>query len=97
MRRIWRTRRHSVRQRPLNRPRSSAPLPFKSVQPDLLGMPNSYSNAWGDFDNDGDLDLAVSLGSGEVRLYRNDNGALVSVGAEMGMPQAGGAATNCAA
>ncbi len=62
---------------------------FTSVQPDLLGVVNSYSNAWGDFDNDGDLDLAVSLGSGEVRLYRNDSGALVSVGAQVGMPQAG--------
>ena len=68
----------------------SAPLPFVSVQPRLFGMPNSYSNSWGDFDNDGNLDLAVSLGSGEVRLYRNDNGTLVSVGKEMGLPQAGG-------
>jgi hypothetical protein len=57
--------------------------------PDLLGVANSSSNAWGDSDNDGDLDLAVSLGSGEVRLYRNDVGVLVSVGAEMRMPQAG--------
>ena len=67
-----------------------APVPaFTSVQPELLGAPNSFSNAWGDFDNDGDLDLAVSLGSGEVRLYRNDAGVLVSVGAQLGMPQAG--------
>jgi len=65
-------------------------LPFESVQTDLFSVPNSYSNAWADFDNDGDLDLAVSLGSGEVRLYRNDNGTLVSVGREMGLPQAGG-------
>lgn len=63
--------------------------PFTSVQPELLGVPNSFANAWGDYDNDGDLDLAVSLGSGEVRLYRNDKGVLVSVGAQMGMPQAG--------
>jgi hypothetical protein len=62
---------------------------FTSVQPELLGVANSFSNAWGDYDNDGDLDLAVSLGSGEVRLYRNDTGVLVSVGAELGMPQAG--------
>jgi FG-GAP-like repeat len=68
----------------------SAPLPFVSVQPRLFGMANSYSNSWGDFDNDGNLDLAVSLGSGEVRLYRNANGTLVSVGKEMGLPQAGG-------
>ena len=65
-------------------------LPFDSVQTDLFSVPNWYSNAWADFDNDGDLDLAVSLGSGEVRLYRNDNGTLVSVGKEIGLPQAGG-------
>ena len=59
------------------------------MQPELLAVPNSYSNAWGDFDNDGDLDLAVSLGTGEVRLYRNDKGMLASVGAPAGMPQAG--------
>lgn len=64
-------------------------LPFTAVQHELLAVPNSYANAWGDFDNDGDLDLAVSLGSGEVRLYRNDTGMLVSVGAQLGMPQAG--------
>ncbi len=63
--------------------------PFVPVQPELLGVANSFSNAWGDFDNDGDFDLAVSLGNGEVRLYRNDKGVLVSVGAELGMPQAG--------
>ena len=64
-------------------------LPFAAVQPELFAVPNSFSNAWGDYDNDGDLDLAVSLGSGEVRLYRNDAGTLVSVGAQLGMPQAG--------
>ncbi|MEO8677627.1 MAG: CRTAC1 family protein [Vicinamibacterales bacterium] len=62
---------------------------FTPVQPELLGIANSFSNAWGDYDNDGDLDLAVSLASGEVRLYRNDAGMLVSVGAQLGMPQAG--------
>ena len=62
---------------------------FTSVQPELLGVANSLANAWGDYDTDGDLDLAVSLGSGEVRLYRNDKGVLLSVGATLGMPQAG--------
>jgi hypothetical protein len=62
---------------------------FTSVQPELLGVANSFANAWGDYDNDGDLDLAVSLGSGEVRLYRNDRGVLVSVGRQLGMPQPG--------
>jgi len=63
--------------------------PFAPVQLEMLSVPNSYSNAWGDYDNDGDLDLAVSLGTGEVRLYRNDKGVLTSVGAQVGMPQAG--------
>jgi hypothetical protein len=79
----------SVRAQAQGRVARSAALPFASVQPALLAVPNSFANAWGDYDNDGDLDLAVSLGSGEVRLYRNDKGVLVSVGAELGMPQAG--------
>ena len=61
-----------------------------SIQTSLLAMPGSLSNSWGDFDNDGDLDLAVSLKSGEIRLYRNDEGVLVSVGAAMGLPTSGG-------
>lgn len=67
----------------------SPDLPFEPVQAELFAVRNSLSNAWGDFDNDGDSDLAVSTGNGEVRLYRNDAGMLVSVGAQMGMPQAG--------
>ena len=69
--------------------RAQADLPFVSVQAELLSVAQSLANAWGDYDNDGDLDLAVSLGTGEVRLYRNDAGSLVSVGARLGMPQAG--------
>jgi hypothetical protein len=68
---------------------SQRDLPFVSIQSKLLGVKESLANAWGDYDNDDDLDLAVSLGSGEVRLYRNDAGTLVSVGAALGMPQAG--------
>src|SRR5262245_49565331 len=69
-------------------PRPADP-PFVAVQREQLAMPNSLSNAWGDYDNDGDLDLAVSLGTGEIRLYRNDAGRLVSIGADVGMPQKG--------
>src|SRR5690242_3773257 len=64
-------------------------LPFTQVQADLFSVPNSLSNAWGDYDNDGDLDLAVSIGTGEIRLYRNDKGVMVSAGAQLGMPQEG--------
>lgn len=62
---------------------------FAPVQRDLLAMPGSLSNAWADFDNDGDLDLAVSLKSGEIRLYRNDAGVLASVGGAVGLPTVG--------
>jgi len=62
---------------------------FAPVQRDLLAMPGSLSNAWADYDNDGDLDLAVSLKSGEIRLYRNDKGVLASVGGDLGLPTAG--------
>src|SRR6185436_19682132 len=63
---------------------------FTPIQRDLFALPGSLSNSWGDFDNDGDLDLAVSLKSGEIRLYRNDAGVLVSIGAAMGLPTKGG-------
>src|SRR5689334_21160271 len=76
--------------RPAHTSAQTRALPFESVQTDLFSVPNSYSNAWADFDNDGDLDLAVSLKSGEIRLYRNDGGVLVSVGGAMGLPTAGG-------
>ena len=66
-----------------------AALPFEPIQPALLPEPGSISNAWGDYDGDGYPDLAVSLASGEVRLYRNDRGTLRNVGAGLGMPQAG--------
>lgn len=71
-------------------PEASTPsLPFTPVQPDLFAVPYSFANAWGDFDNDGDLDLAVSLGNGRVLLYRNEGGGFVEVGAAMGMPGEG--------
>jgi len=36
----------------------------------------TYSVAWGDYDGDGDLDLAVGNMFYPNRLYRNDEGAL---------------------
>ncbi len=65
------------------------PDSFESIQPEEFALPGSLSNAWADFDQDGDIDLAVSLKSGAVMLYRNDGGALVSIGAELGLPVEG--------
>ncbi|MCX6550500.1 MAG: penicillin acylase family protein, partial [Acidobacteria bacterium] len=61
---------------------------FVPVQRELFGTAPALSNAWGDYDNDGDLDLALSLAGGGVRLFRNDTGVLVDVSAETGVLQA---------
>jgi FG-GAP-like repeat/ASPIC and UnbV len=62
---------------------------FTAIQRETFSVPGSLSNAWADFDNDGDLDLAVSLKGGEVRLYRNDKGVLTNIGAAVGLPTTG--------
>ena len=40
---------------------------FSRVQPDTFGANMALSNAWGDYDNDGDLDLVVAFKGGDVR------------------------------
>lgn len=39
----------------------------------------TWSSTWGDFDNDGDMDLFVGASSGAHKLLRNDLGAFVDV------------------
>ncbi len=59
---------------------------FELVQADLLAERGSMTHAWADFDNDGDLDLYVGFRPGQPnRLYRNDNGRLTEVAAELGV------------
>ncbi|MBN1302663.1 MAG: VCBS repeat-containing protein [Melioribacteraceae bacterium] len=41
--------------------------------------------SWGDYDNDGDIDLLIANRSGTQRLYRNDNSMFVDVSAEAGV------------
>jgi outer membrane protein assembly factor BamB len=58
---------------------------FELVQPELFGEAGSLTNAWADFDNDGDFDLFVGFNSTPNRLYRNDAGTFVDVAAEVGL------------
>jgi hypothetical protein len=65
-------------------------ISFTPVQPSLFSAPGGQSNAWGDYDNDGDLDLIVTFRDAPVRLYRNDAGSFVDVAGELGLPADGG-------
>ncbi len=54
-----------------------------------VGLPAVYDSsvAWGDFDNDGQLDLAIMGNAGTnyiTRIYRNDHGTFTDIGA--GLP-----------
>ena len=59
---------------------------FELVQPELFGAPESLTNAWADFDNDGDYDLFVGFRPGRPnRLYRNDGGVFTDIAADVGV------------
>ena len=62
---------------------------FSRLQPDTFGGNMGLSNAWGDYDNDGDLDLAVAFKTGDVRLYNNELGGFTNVGPVLGLPTGG--------
>ena len=54
---------------------------FEPVQPELFATGNTLTNAWADYDNDGDLDLFVGFNGAPNRLYRNDRGTFQDVAA----------------
>ena len=58
---------------------------FAPVQEELFGDGHAYTNAIADYDNDGDLDIFVGFSQHPNRLYRNDDGTFLEVGAAVGV------------
>lgn len=57
---------------------------FELVQPELFGATGGNTNAWADFDNDGDLDYFVGFRGRASRFYRNDNGRFLEAQSILG-------------
>ena len=55
------------------------------MQPELLGAGSTFTNAFADFDSDGDPDMFVGFDGKPNRLYRNDKGTFADVAAEAGV------------
>ena len=58
---------------------------FEPIQPELLGAGSTFTNAFADYDNDGDADLFVGFDGKPNRLYRNDKGTFVDIAREAGV------------
>ncbi|MFC1556105.1 M20/M25/M40 family metallo-hydrolase [candidate division KSB1 bacterium] len=58
---------------------------FEPVQPELFKDSGALSNTWGDFDNDGDLDLFIGFNGQGNRLYRNDDGKFTDIAGRVGL------------
>ena len=58
---------------------------FEPIQPELLGAGSTFTNAFADYDNDGDSDLFVGFDGKPNRLYRNDKGTFVDVARDAGV------------
>ncbi|MGQ0537784.1 MAG: CRTAC1 family protein, partial [Gemmatimonadaceae bacterium] len=61
---------------------------FEPTQPQLFAAGGNLSNAWADYDRDGDLDLYVAFNGAANRLYRNDAGSFSDVAASLGVADA---------
>jgi hypothetical protein len=65
---------------------AQAALPvFDPMQPDVLGAGSNFTNAFADYDKDGDPDLFVGFDGKPNRLYRNDKGTFSDVAAAAGL------------
>ncbi len=61
---------------------------FEQLQPDAFGAGMTLSNAFADFDSDGDLDLFMSFNGDPNRLYRNDGSSFTDVARTAGVADA---------
>lgn len=67
---------------------SAAPVMFEPVQPALFGTGGTLTNAWADYDGDGDLDLVVGFNGEPNRLYANDGGVFRDMASAAGVADA---------
>jgi hypothetical protein len=58
---------------------------FDPMQPEVLGAGFTFTNAFADYDGDGDADLFVGFDGKPNRLYRNDKGTFVDAAAAAGV------------
>jgi hypothetical protein len=63
-------------------------LHFEPVQPDLFSAGANFTNAWADYDSDGDPDLFVGFDGTPNRLYRNDKATFTDVANAAGIADA---------
>ena len=61
---------------------------FTAVQPEMFGAGANFTNAWADYDGDGDVDLFVGFNGAPNRLYRNDQGVFADAAAIAGVADA---------
>ena len=55
-----------------NTARAPEPVAFASVQPEVFGLGGTLTDAWADFDGDGDPDRFVGFNGEPSRLYKNN-------------------------